>query len=202
MRTEPSPTSSAYAETSRRHHGHLGAIACSFLCGCAALLPQAGSDESATFANYEAARVALEQAEPYRTSTAELKALGYDVHGAKNVQLVPYPQWMTRLVHPSEPLAGAEIGIRDCLAAQAACRAYVFTFERLEHDREGNFVVDFLNFQRNVRTHGWRLEAVVLVRDDVVLFRNHGGQAHIEKMDQRTNPLGPLQGLGESALRW
>jgi hypothetical protein len=38
----------------------------------------------------------------------------------------------------------------------------------------------------------------VLVRDDLVLFRNHGGQPRIELVEDRKNPLGPLQGMGES----
>ncbi|MBA3623072.1 MAG: hypothetical protein H0W48_01105 [Methylibium sp.] len=39
---------------------------------------------------------------------------------------------------------------------------------------------------------------MVLVRDGLVLFRNHGGQLRIELVEDRRNPLGPLQSVGES----
>ena len=56
-------------------------------------------------------------------------------------------------------------------------------------------------YKRCMLTHGWRFEGVMLVRDGVVLFRNHGGQPNIELVEDRRNPLGPLQNAGESGPR-
>jgi hypothetical protein len=176
------------------------AAACALLGGCAGLLPKGRTDNNGGFASYEAARLGLEQVQPYRSTVADLKALGFDVAGAANLRQVPYPQWMSLLVHPSEPLAGVDPGIRDCLSAQGACRAYVFEFQKVERERRGNFLADFLNFQRVTHTHGWRFSATVLVRDGMVLFRNHGGEANIQEEERRLNPLGPLQSVGESAI--
>ena len=171
------------------------------LGGCSALLPRSRAEDISPFQSYDAAREALESVVPYRTTLEDLKTLGFDVQASANVQQVPYPQWVAVLAHPNVPLDRADVGIRDCVAAEQACQSYIFRFGNLEQERRGSFVADFLNFRRITLTHGWRFEGVMLVRDGVVLFRNHGGQPNIELIEDRRNPLGPLQNVGESALR-
>jgi len=171
------------------------------LAGCSALLPRSRAEDVSNFQSYEAAREALESVVPYRTTLADLESLGFDVRASANVQQVPYPQWVALLAHPNVPLDRADVGIRDCIAAEQACRSYAFRFGNLKQERRGNFAADFLNFRRVTLTHGWRFEGVMLVRDGVVLFRNHGGQPRIELVEDRRNPLGPLQTMGDSALR-
>jgi len=180
-------------------HRHMTvALACAVLAGCASLLPHGRAVDVSPFASYEAAHAAFVQVQPYRTTVDELKALGFDAAASPNVEQVPYPQWIGLLVHPNVPLERTDGGIRDCVDAAEACRAYLFRFGRLERERAGHFVADFFNFRRIVRTQGWRFEGVVLMRDGLVLFRSHGGQPKLETVDDRSNPLGPLQGLGES----
>ena len=171
------------------------------LAGCSALLPRSRAEDISPFQSYDAAREALESVVPYRTTLEDLKTLGFDVQASANVQQVPYPQWVAVLAHPNVPLDRADVGIRDCVAAAQACRSYTFRFGNLKQERRGSFVADFLNFRRITLTHGWRFEGVMLVRVGVVLFRNHGGQPNIELVEDRRNPLGPLQTMGESALR-
>jgi hypothetical protein len=173
-------------------------LVCAALAGCGALLPRSESQDISPFESYEAARKALEAVTPYEATLADLKAKGFDVSRSANVQQVPYPQWVGLLVHPSSPLDGIDRGIRDCISAEQACHALLFRFGRVERERRGGFVADFLNFHRVTRTYGWRFEGVVLLRHGVVLFRNHGGQPNIEMVEDRWNPLGPLQGMGES----
>jgi len=167
------------------------------LAGCQALLPRGGETEPSRFASYEEAARALAQVQPYRTTARELHDLGFDLGESANVQRMPYPQWYQTLVGSQTPLDGADRGIRDCLAAGPACQAYLFRFSRVRHEREGNFAADLLNFRRVTHTRGWRFEAVLLVRDGVVLFRNEGGQPNIERVEERRQPLGPLQDAGE-----
>ena len=171
------------------------------LAGCSALLPRSRAEDVSSFKSYDAAREALESVVPYRTTIADLKTLGFDVRASANVQQVPYPQWVALLAHPNVPLDRADVGIRDCIAAEQACRSYAFRFGNLRQERRGSFMADFLNFRRFTLTHGWRFEGVMLVRDGIVLFRNHGGQPRIELVEDRRNPLGPLQTMGDSVLR-
>jgi hypothetical protein len=178
------------------------AIAVAMICclsGCSALLPRTHSEETSGFLTYEAARTALERIQPYQTSVNELSQIGFEVNASANLERIPYPQWVSLLLGPNVPLDQADIGIRDCLAARADCQAYVFRFSRLRSERRGAFISDFLNFKRNTYVHGWRFEGTMLVRGDIVLFRNHRGQPKIELFEDRTNPLGPFQSMGESA---
>lgn len=177
-------------------------LLCMLLSGCTALLPRASSVEVSSFPTFEAARDAFERVLPYRTTLDELKALGFDVNASANVRRIPYPQLVAHLVpNPAFSIEGAEIGIRDCIRAQQACMAYAFRFGIQEHERRGSFLADYLNFRRLTHTRGWRFEGLVLVRDCVVLFSNHGGEPNIDVVEERVNPLGPFQLLGEAAMR-
>lgn len=178
------------------------ALLCVLLTGCAALLPRASSVDVSPFASFDDARRAFERVRPYQTTVAELKPLGFDVDASGNVRQIPYPQLVAHLMpHSALAIEDPETGIRDCMRAQQACIAYAFRFGRQVHERRGGFLADFMNFRRLTHTRGWRFEGLVLVRDGIVLFRNHGGEAHIDVVEERVNPLGPLQALGEATIR-
>jgi hypothetical protein len=66
--------------------------------------------------------------------------------------------------------------------------------------RKGAFLLDFLNFQRTTVVTGWRFDALVAVRDSILLFRNFGGEPNIDRIEHQANPLGPLQSIGESTI--
>jgi hypothetical protein len=142
--------------------------------------------------------MALEHIVPLQTTTDELKALGFNIQNGVNVTLISYPEIVARLApNPSVPLDKLEPGIRQCIEAQIRCRGHLFHFERQERKREGGFWLDFFNIQRTINTKGWWFEALIVVSDDKVLFRNYAGQAHADKVDKQTNPLGPFQPAGE-----
>jgi len=168
------------------------------LAGCAHLLPDASSDASPSFTTFDAAQRAFERIVAYRTTTAELKEIGFDPT-THNVRVIPYPDLVSRLA-PNSGIALAELdpGIRDCLLARSQCLAYEFHLARETRVREGDFLLDFLSFKRTTAITGWRFDALVVVRGDIVLFRNSGGEPHNDRTECQSNPLGPLQSGGES----
>lgn len=169
------------------------------LAGCEALLPRGSSQSPSPFTLYEAARQALEQVVPYKTRLSDLKALGLDPQESANVTVISYPDVVTRIApNAGVPLDAMDKGLRDCILAQTRCRAYVYSFSQQKRQREGEFLPDFFNFRRTVNIQGWRLEGLVVVRDDLVVFRSMGGEPHIRKVERQVNPLGPLQPAGES----
>lgn len=170
------------------------------LCGCSALLPKGQTEDLSPFTKYEDARDALRKVVPYRSTLADLKALGFDTQSSTNVREIAYPQFMSLVAEsPNLPMDQLDVGIRDCIKASSRCRAYVFQFGHQSRNRTGGFWLDFFNFYRVTHTTGWRFQGVVLVRDDqLVLFRNHSGEPNIDKTDVRRNPLGPLQSFGET----
>jgi len=170
------------------------------LSGCSSLLPRGSSDTSSPFTSFEQAQAAAEKIVALQTRTSDLKAFGFDLQATKNVTLIPYPDIVARLApHPGVPLTELDPGVRQCILAQSACRAYLFHFERQDRRREGSFWLDFLNIRRMTAVKGWSFDALVVVSDGTVLFRNFGGQASIDRVEKQTNPLGPLQGSGEAA---
>ncbi len=177
-----------------------GVLGLALLAGCAALLPRSLSDQPSGFDSFEAAARALDQAVPYRTTTVELKALGFDLDASPNVTLVPYPQLIARLApNSSVPLDALDPGIRDCIMARQACRVFEFHLVRETRQREGNFFLDFLNFRRATAITGWRFDGLLVVRDGLLLFRSHAGEPRIDRTELEVHPLGPLQPAGESA---
>ncbi|MES2091897.1 MAG: hypothetical protein V4532_18235 [Pseudomonadota bacterium] len=170
------------------------------LGGCGNLLPRGSSETLSSFGSFEAARDALSRVVPYETTTQQLSELGFDLKDSVNVQLIPYPEVVARLApNPSISLEQLDAGIRDCILARQACRAYIFSMGEQRRRREGGILLDFLNFHRKTAITGWRFEGLVVVRNGVVLFTNYGGEPQIERSERQSNPLGPLQPAGEAA---
>lgn len=172
------------------------------LAGCGSLLPRGTSDTPAGFATFEEAEAAARRVQGLQTRTEELKALGFDLAGGSNVTLIPYPDIVARLApHPGVAVDQLDPGIRECIQAQSACRGYLFHFERQDRKRQGSFWLDFLNLRRHTFIKGWWFDALFVVSDGIVLFRNYGGQASTDRVEKQVNPLGPFQPAGESAGR-
>ena len=176
------------------------AVLAAALAGCGSLLPHGTSDTPAGFATFEEAEAAATRVEGLKTRTGDLKALGFDVAGGSNVTLVPYPDIVARLApYSGVALEQLDPGIRECIRAQSGCRGYLFHFERQDRQRQGSFWLDFLNVRRHTFIKGWWFDALFVVSDGVVLFRNYGGQANTDRLEKQFNPLGPFQPAGESA---
>lgn len=170
------------------------------LAGCSSLLPHGSSDTPSPFETFAQAEAAAYRIVPFRTAVSELKTLGFDPEGGKNVTLIPYPDVLSRLVpYSGVPLDALDAGIRACIDARTSCRAYVFHFERQDRHRTGGFLGDFFNFRRLTEVTGWWFDALVVVSDGQVLFRNIAGQATTSRVERQLNPLGPFQPAGEGA---
>ena len=169
------------------------------LAGCAHLLPDGTTDARSSFESFDAAQRALERIEPYKTRVSELKQMGFDPVESRNVTLIPYPDLVGRLA-PNASVAFVELdpGIRDCILAHMACQAYQFRLVHEVRERKGNVLLDFLNFERTTYVTGWRFDALIVVRDGVVLFRNFAGDPRNDRVEHQVNPLGPLQSGGEA----
>jgi hypothetical protein len=178
-------------------------VLAALLSGCAGALPRGTTQTPSPFATFADAQAAAARIVPFSTKPAQLRELGFDPDQGRNVTLVPYPDVLARLVpYSGVPMEQLDPGIRECISARTLCRGYVFHFERQQRGREGGFVGDFFNVHRVTHTTGWWFDALVIVSDDRVLFRNVAGQASIDRTERQTNPLGPLQHSGEGAGAW
>lgn len=173
-----------------------------FQLACTSLLPSGSTESPSAFSSFDKARQALVKVVPNQTTLEGLSALGFNPQASANVSLIPYPEVVGRLV-PYSAIQKEDLdpGVRACIQAQSACRGYVFRFSSEHRKREGGFWLDFLNIKRITNTTGWRFEGLVVVNDQVVLFRNYSGEERIDRTERQTNPLGPFQPAGESAGR-
>lgn len=170
------------------------------LGGCTSMLPRGSSDTPSPFESFAEAQTAAERIVPFKTSVDQLAALGFDTRDGRNVTVIPYPDIVARLApYSGVPLEQLDAGVRACIVARRECQGYLFRFEREDRRRQGNFLSDFLNVRRVTHVTGWRFEALLVVSERTVLFRNVAGNAHVERVERQTNPLGPFQPAGERA---
>ena len=166
------------------------------LCGCTALLPSTHSQVASQWSSFGEARAAVERIEPGRSTAADLRAAGIDPYASNNVQLMSYSDVLLRF-----PNAGSfdqlDEGLRRCLRAGRACTGYSISAGDKLQDRVGNFWLDMFGFQRVVEVTGWSFNAIVLMVDDRVVYAIYGGQPNMRGKETNSQPLGPVQNVGE-----
>ena len=173
-----------------------------FLAGCSSLLPRAKFITEGPWQNFQEAQEAFNKITPYQTTYEDLKTLKLDPESNQNITILNYSDVIRRFIPGfsanTEDLAP---GVKECIMAKAACKGYEMVQRSTKRKRYGNFWADFLNFKRKVEVAGWSFNAVILVKNDVVIYTLTGGQPAISELEESENPLGPLQGSGESMMR-
>jgi hypothetical protein len=166
------------------------------LAGCSSLLPDSKTRVEGLWGNFQEAEAMFESIEPYRTTLADLKAMKLDVSKSPNITRLNYSDVMRRFVPPAA-VDGYKLekGVADCLAASSACRGYEINQRFIDRKRYGNVLADILNFRRLTRTDGWSFSAVLLVKDELVIYKITGGQPNLSEQERKSNPLGPLQSI-------
>lgn len=167
---------------------------------CSSLLPRARS-ESSPFNSFEEARHAIDGLVPMKSDAATLTKLGIDPVQQPNTTILTHADIVRRFV-PSALLNRSDLdpGVLACLEARDACRGWEITAARILKARTGNFFTDFTNFSRRTETTGWRFNALILLVNDVVVYRAWGGQPRVNEIEVNTNPLGPLQEMGPAIV--
>ena len=166
------------------------------------MLPRARTSTVGPWQNYHEAQQAFDKIIPYQTTLEDLRTLKLDPASNPNITILNYSDVIRRFI-PSPSVSADELapGVRECILAKGACNGYEIVQQSNMRKRYGNFWVDFLNFKRKVEITGWSFSGVILVKDNVVIYTLAGGQPAIYTLEESKNPLGPLQGSGESAFR-
>ncbi len=173
----------------------LGAL----LAGCSALLPRSVNVTEVAWTSFEEAQAAIESLTPSETRKVGLVHSGLDPIANPAITILTYSDIVQRFatgsaVRPED----LDAGIRKCLVRGQACTGFAINAKQVNKKRTGNFFLDALNFRRETETTGWTFNAIVLLVDDIVVYRRYGGQPRILERETNSNPLGPLQGWGES----
>jgi len=169
---------------------------------CGSLLPH---DESRTYSpwkSYEEAQQAFDTIVPHQTTVHSLQALGLDPKSNPNITILNYSDVLRRfLPSPSVSAADLDVGVQECIAAKTHCRGYEVNQQFTKSQRYGSFWLDWFNFQRKTDVAGWRFNGVLLMKDELIIYKLTGGEPAIHSFQGSTNPLGPLQGFGNAAAQ-
>ena len=175
-------------------------LVASLAAGCASLLPKAKTETAAPWKTFNAVKGTFDTIEPGRTTLAELKQLGYDPFVNPNVTVLHYSEVLSRYAPNAARDEYLEPGIRECLKTQIKCSGYSIEHRLVRRDRVGNFLLDFINYERRVEITGWRFAAVVVVVDDRVVHKSWSGVPAISEVEESLNPLGLLQDSARSVI--
>jgi hypothetical protein len=186
--------------------GLAGPLAATALAVCLAacgggLLPAQNAQSATRFTSYDEVVDAYDQVQPYRTTEADLPRFGFDARTG-NVDVLSYVDIQRRfLPHAGMPYGELDPAVRACIHAQADCVGYVFHPEHSGTKRIGNTVADVLGFERVTRSEHWSAEVVLLVQNGRVVHKVFSGSPRTENVEDKVQPLGPLQDVGAALAR-
>ena len=148
----------------------------------------------APWPSFAASKAVFDRVVPYQTTSEDLRGLIIDPAITPSPQILTCPDIVSLFMpNSSFSLKDMDRGLRDCVADSSKCLAYQFRLERMEARRQGNFILDVLSFVRRTHQTGWRFNALVVIVDDVVVYKLCGGTPRVDEHLYRRNPLGPLQ---------
>ncbi|NBV23465.1 MAG: hypothetical protein EBS05_16290 [Proteobacteria bacterium] len=150
----------------------------------------------AVWPDFNGAKVAFDRIVPGQTTIAELRELGFDPYQNANVRVLNYLDIQNRfLPTPSIRMEDLPAPVRQSLDAKEQSLAYELDLTVLNAQRYGNLVLDMLAFNRKTHETGWSFKALILLNHDKVLYKLWSGQPHLDRLEQKKQPLGPFQDL-------
>lgn len=164
------------------------------MSGCGSLLPTSKQTFISPWNSFEDAKTAFDKIIPYETTTKGMQELGFDPFTTPNIKILTYVNIMNRFMpNPSIKKEDLAKGIQSCIDAKENCTAYEFYPQVIKSKRYGSVLLDLLNFHRKTTESGWRFEALVVIVDNIVVYKLWGGNPLIDQFKETRNPLGPLQ---------
>jgi len=164
--------------------------------GCSFLLPRQHEATQSAWQTYQEAQQAFDRLRPGETTVAELKDMSLDPSSNPNITILNYTDVLRRfLISQSITLNDLDEGVRICVTAKTGCRGFEVNQKILNKQRNGWFLLDLLAFKRDTEISGWAFSGLILMKDDVVVYKLTGGQPSIVGKESQQNPLGPVQAI-------
>ncbi len=165
------------------------------------MLPRSQQVTASPWQTYRDAQLTFDKIIPGHTTAPELHDLQLDPQQHPNIAILNYSDVQRRFVpHASISVDDLDAGVRECLSAKTLCTGYEVNQKSVHKQRDGQFITDVLGFHRETSTTGWSFNGLILVKDGVVIYKLTGGQPAIAEREETTNPLGPLQSIGQKLL--
>jgi len=177
------------------------AFLCVCLAGCGSLLPVAKSRIESPWRTFDQAKATLDKVVPYQSTRDGLHTLSLDPFQNRNIEILTYLD-LVELFMPNSSFHKEDLveGVRNCLDVQEKCYGYRIAVSNMESRRFGSVFLDLFNFKRKSHRTGWKFKALLILQDDLVVYKISGGKPKIDEYVYKKNPLGPLQ-ESESILK-
>jgi len=170
---------------------------------CTSLLPRQQATTISQWGSFESARSTFDHIPTGAATTDDLKKLGLDPFGNQNVIILNYSDLARRLLPTANlPADYLDPALSKCLAERELCYAYEIDIKHTDRNRIGSFWLDFFNFHRTTDITGWHFNALFVIQGQKVVYKLWSGQPVIHEVEEERKPLGPLQGIGESNIRF
>lgn len=164
------------------------------LGGCSAMLPVGRTTVESTWETFDQAKAAFDRIIPYQTSRADLAALNFDPFKTPNIEILTYIDIVQHFMpNTSIRIEEMDKGVQECIRAGERCQAYEIKLRKLHSERYGSVFLDLFRFKRQTHQTGWYFTALVVMVDEVVVYKLWSGKPQIDEDLYRKNPLGPLQ---------
>jgi hypothetical protein len=187
---------------SRALHRILAALLLFSVAACGSLLPRSEAETNGVWTSFEQIQRTFDEIVLHQTTGDDLKRLRLDPLSNPNITILNYSDVLRRFIpSPTISVEDLDRGVKECVEARSSCRGYEINLRSMHRTRYGNFWADFFNFRRKVEVVGWHFNGVILLKDNVVIYKLSGGEPAIHEHEENRNPLGPLQGMGGDALR-
>jgi len=161
---------------------------------CSGPLPKTKEVAESPWQSFDEAMADYESIVPQKTTSEDLEAMGYDPFSSPNVRVLSYLEVIRRFM-PKDAIHVEDLdkALRECIEAATHCWAYEITPGVVHRERKGNVVLDIFGFKRTTVTTGWRFNAVIVLKNDIVQYKVWDGTPNIAEERTSTKPLGPLQ---------
>lgn len=166
--------------------------------GCRSLLPSEDRRPRTPWTNFNDAEAAFDKIVPHKTTVADLKDLGFDPHTTPNVRILTYLDLINRFIpNDSISLNDLQPDVRACIESKDCCHAYELQLDVVRNKRYGNVVLDVFGFRKKSHITGWKYNALIIVKDDVVAYKLRAGEPNVNRYEKKVKPLGPFQELDQ-----
>ena len=181
-----------------------GLMACLFifvlfagLTGCAVMLPSTKVTVQSPWQTFDDCKTTFDQITLNKTTSKELERL----FANQNVTRLNYLDIQQRFM-PNTSISKEDLDpeIKKALDAKNASYAYEIMPQTINNNRSGNFWLDIFRFKRETIESGWQFKALIVIVNDIVVYKLWGGTPKIDKKTVEKKPLGPIQELGDMAI--
>ena len=166
--------------------------------GCKAFLPREDDRPKNAWTNFYDAQRAFDQIAPHQTSLQDLHQMGFDHGKTPNLKILTYLEIIERFIpNNSISLEDLDPDVRNCIESKDCCQAYELDLNILHKQRFGNVFLDIFGFKKSTQITGWNFKALVLIKDELVIYKLRSGQPNIDRVQKKVQPLGPFQELDD-----